>query len=98
MKGYTMNKETFVIEAQHLIKAYPKRYRLVEGNCAYRNAHIRDGKVHFAYWSEETDEHGLTQLDPEELVEVYLEPEYEDCTPASLKQALGDLSKAIRNG
>tara|TARA_R100001443_G_scaffold99287_1_gene106394 strand:- start:3396 stop:3680 length:285 start_codon:yes stop_codon:yes gene_type:complete len=90
-------QETFVIKAQDLIKAYPKRYRLVNGNCAYRNAHMRNGKVHFAYWSEETNQHGVKQLDTEELVEVYLEPEYKDSTPASLKQALGDLNKAIRN-
>ena len=92
-----MNKETFVIKAQDLIRK-SQTYRIVEGNCAYRNAHMRNGKVHFAYWSEETNQHGLNQLDPEELVEVYLEPENEDSTPASLKQALSDLNKAIRNG
>ena len=90
-------QETFVILAQDLIRK-SQTYRLVDGNCAYRNAHMRNGKVQFAYWSEETNQHGLKQLDPEELVEVYLESEYEDCTPASLKQALGDLNKAIRNG
>ena len=93
--------KTVDIKAQDLIRP-PKRYRLVEGNCAYRNVHMRNGKVRFEYWSEETDGHGFMELDPEELVEVYEETEMEDCTPASLKAAFGQLSselnKEIRNG
>lgn len=93
--------KTFDIKAQDLIRP-AKSYRLVEGNCAYRNVHMRNGKVRFEYWSEETDGHGFMELDPEELVEVYERPEVEDCTPPSLKAAFGqltnELTNEIRNG
>jgi hypothetical protein len=97
-----MNKETEYIKAKDLIRPR-KRYRIVKGDCDYRNPHIgHNGKVHFGYWSEETNENGLMELDPEELVEVYEAPEAEDCTPPSLKAAFkqlsGELSEAIRNG